>query len=199
MKTLAVIVAGGAALRLGGEIKAFLDIGGRSILDREAEVLRGIADEVVINANEGRGAFEAAGFEVIEDELKTVRTPLAGLHRSLMHAQDKGFDAVLTVPSDTPFLPDDLGERLKQAWKAHAAVAESGDQIHFLTGLWASSLLEALDRAIDRDGLFRVQDWVRLAGAAVVTWPDRPYDPFLNINTPDDLTEARRIAAEFGL
>ncbi|MFN0194711.1 MAG: molybdenum cofactor guanylyltransferase [Aestuariivirga sp.] len=199
MKMLAVIVAGGSASRLGGETKAFIDMGGRNVLDREVKVLLGIADEVVINANLGRETFEAAGYEVIEDLLKTVRTPLAGLHRSLMYARDEGFDAVLTVPSDTPFLPGDLGARLKQAWEGRAAVVASGNRTHFLTGLWAVKLFEILDAAIVRDGLLRVQDWVKLSNAAVVSWPDQPYDPFFNINTPDDLAEAQRIAAEFGL
>lgn len=199
MRTLAAIVAGGVASRLGRETKCFLDVGGRSVLDREAQVLRGFADEIVINANAGREAFEKAGYSVIEDHLRAVRTPLAGLHQSLMHARDNGFEAVLTVPSDAPFLPGDLGNRLREAWEGRAAVAASGDRIHFLTGLWAADLYEKLDAAILRDGLARVQDWVKLADAAVMTWPDRPYDPFFNINTPEDLGEARRIAAEFGL
>jgi molybdopterin-guanine dinucleotide biosynthesis protein A len=199
MKTLGVIVAGGAASRMGGETKCFLDIGGRSVLDREAKTLRVFAGDVVINANAGREAFEKAGYEVIEDDLETLRTPLAGLHRSLMFARDRGFDAVLTAPSDTPFLPGDLGERLKQAWKGHAAVAASGSRTHFLTGLWTANLFAKLDAAIKREDLRRVQDWVKLADAAVVRWPDQPYDSFFNINTPDDLGEARRIAAEFGL
>jgi molybdopterin-guanine dinucleotide biosynthesis protein A len=32
-----------------------------------------------------------------------------------------------------------------------------------------------------------------------VSWPVEPYDPFFNINTPEDLAEARRIAEEFQL
>jgi molybdopterin-guanine dinucleotide biosynthesis protein A len=43
----------------------------------------------------------------------------------------------------------------------------------------------------------RMQDWVERARAVVVDWPVEPYDPFFNVNTPDDLAEAGRIAAEF--
>jgi molybdopterin-guanine dinucleotide biosynthesis protein A len=199
MKTLAVIIAGGMASRLGGETKALLGIRARTILDREAGVLRGFAATVVINANAGREVFKAAGYEVIEDHLQSLRTPLAGLHRSLMFAREQGFDAVLTAPSDTPFLPADLGERLKAAWKDRAAVAASGNRTHFLTGLWSASLFEKLDAAMESNGLHRVQDWVKLADAAVVTWPDLPYDPFFNVNTPADLTNARRMAEEYDL
>jgi molybdopterin-guanine dinucleotide biosynthesis protein A len=199
MRTLGVIVAGGVASRLGGEMKSLVDVGGRSIFDRETAVLRTMTDQIAINANTGRETFEAAGYEVIEDQLKSLRTPLAGLHRGLMFARGNGFDAALTAPSDAPFLPNDLGERLKDAWNGRAAVAMSGNRTHYLTGMWAADLIETLDHAIARDGLFRVQDFVRLAGAAVVSWPVEPYDPFFNINTPEDLAEARRIAEEFQL
>ena len=45
----------------------------------------------------------------------------------------------------------------------------------------------------------RMQDWVKMCGAAIVEWPTEPYDPFFNVNTPEELAEAERIAAEFGL
>jgi molybdenum cofactor guanylyltransferase len=45
----------------------------------------------------------------------------------------------------------------------------------------------------------RLQAWAKQCGAAVVEWPDAPYDPFFNVNTRQELAEAERIAAEFGL
>ena len=114
-----------------------------------------------------------------------------------MHwAKTGGFDWLLTVPSDTPFLPRDLISKLA-ATAQPAAIAASGGQDHFLTGLWSTTLCDTLDDAITKEKLFRVKDWATRAKAATVAWSVIPFDPFFNVNTPEDLAEARRIAAEF--
>jgi molybdopterin-guanine dinucleotide biosynthesis protein A len=79
-------------------------------------------------------------------------------------------------------LPPDLRARL--ATQA-PAVAASGGQTHYLTGLWPVSLRQALEAALV-SGLRRVQDFVALAEAKSVEWPVIPRDPFANINTPED-------------
>ena len=33
-----------------------------------------------------------------------------------------------------------------------------------------------------------------MLGSAAASWPDEPMDPFLNINTPDDLLRAEGVA-----
>ena len=125
-------------------------------------------------------------------------TPLAGVHTALIHARDAGFDAVLTTPSDVPFLPGDLVQRLATASRG-AAIAASGGQQHYLTGLWSPALLHEIERAMAAPQLPRLQDWARMCDAAVVDWPAKPYDPFFNVNAPEELAEAERIAAEFTL
>jgi molybdopterin-guanine dinucleotide biosynthesis protein A len=61
------------------------------------------------------------------------------------------------------------------------------------------SLCEDLQHfLIDLNGK-RAGDWVARQQSAIVEWPDKPFDPFFNVNTPKDLAEANRIAAEFGL
>ena len=77
-------------------------------------------------------------------------------------------------------------------------MAASAGQAHYLTGLWSIALLPTLEAALDRALLPRLQDWTAMCNAAVVDWPAMPYDPFFNVNTPGELAEAERIAAEFG-
>ena len=48
-----------------------------------------------------------------------------------------------------------------------------------------------------QEGLVRVKDWVQRCQAVSVAWPVGPLDPFFNVNTPEDLRSARRIAAGF--
>jgi molybdenum cofactor guanylyltransferase len=181
MKILGCIVAGGKSRRMGGDEKAFAEVGGKRIIDRTIERIAPQVDELVINSNAGPARYP---LRVIPDMLIDVQTPLAGIHAALVYA--KGFDAVLTLPSDAPFLPVDLVARLKPP-----SITASNGQSHYLTGLWPIGG--------DVSGLVRVQDFARRLNAAIVEWPVLPYDPFFNVNTPEDLAEARRVAVEFGL
>ena len=197
MTVCAVIVAGGRSSRMGRD-KAFESVRGRSIISRVITSIEGQVSAIAINANDGGQAFAAAGLPIISDLRRDIRSPLAGLHAALVHADAQGYEAVLTVPCDVPFLPADLVARLNAA-NQRAAVAESAGQQHWLTGLWSTTLLPDLTRAMDMPGAPRLQDWARMCKAAAVTWPGEPYDPFFNVNTPEELAEAEQIAAEFQL
>ena len=196
MKTAAVIIAGGRSSRMGRE-KAFELVGRETILARTVGRLLPQALQLAINANGEAARFRETGLMVLPDLRGDEATPLAGLHTALSFAAREGFDAVLTVPSDCPFLPPDLVERLA-ARRLPAAVAASGGQPHFVTGLWASALLPQLAAFLGQPRPRRLQDWARESGAAAVAWPVEPYDPFFNVNTPEDLAEANRVAAQSG-
>jgi molybdopterin-guanine dinucleotide biosynthesis protein A len=197
MRTLGVIVAGGRSSRMGRE-KAAETLRGRTILSRIMSVLTPQVETILINANGDASRFSIAGLSVVADLRQEVGTPLAGLHTALSLGRAEGYDAVLTVPSDAPFLPSDLVARLVAAERP-AAIAASGGQAHYLTGLWSPGLLGKIEHALAQARLPRLQDWVRDCEAAIVAWPSNPYDPFFNVNTPEELAEAEQIAAEFGL
>lgn len=197
MSIAAVIIAGGRSSRMGRE-KALESVGGIAILSRIISRIRPQVADIVINANGPAERFREMGLRIIPDIHSDVGTPLAGLHTALSIANDEGFSAVLTVPSDCPFLPDDLVKRLSSL-NAPAAIAASGGQAHFVTGLWHPMLLKQMAGALDRPRPPRLKDWAVEAGAATVEWPVQTFDPFFNVNTPEDLAEANRIAAEFGV
>ena len=179
-----------------GREKALELLRSRSIVDWIAARLSAQVDTIVLNVNGETGRFAQSRLPIINDLHSDIGTPLAGLHAALAFANGNGFDAVLTVPSDVPFLPADLLERLLAA-NREAAIAASGGQSHYLTGLWSSTLLPAIEHSVQKPPTPRMQDWCRTCSAAIVEWPITPYDPFFNINTPKELAEAERIAAEF--
>jgi len=72
------------------------------------------------------------------------------------------------------------------------AIAASGGQAHYLTGLWPVDLLPLMDLEL-KDGLQRVKDWAAIAKARAVEWPVTRSDPFANLNTPEQFTAAARI------
>ena len=193
MRIAGAIIAGGRSSRMGQE-KAFVLLDGKPLVSHVIARIAAQTEEVFINANGDPARFAGFRRSVVPDPARGTGTPLAGLQACLQQAAAEHFDAVLTVPSDAPFLPADLVRRLSDS-KAHAAIARSGGQDHFLTGLWSVGLCETLDKAIVQDGLVRVQDWARHCRAVSVEWPAKPHDPFFNVNTPEDLAEARRIAS----
>jgi molybdenum cofactor guanylyltransferase len=193
MRVLGVIIAGGTSSRMGQE-KAFVELAGVALIARVMSRIRFQVDEIVINANGDLGRFSHLGVDAIADRITHMGTPLAGLHAALAHAQHHGFDAVLTVASDQPFLPLDLVEKLEEAGReTGAAVGASGGQIHYLTGLWSAALAPELEKQMIH-GMVRAQDFVHHVSTATVDWETVPHDPFLNVNTIQDLEVAAGIA-----
>jgi molybdopterin-guanine dinucleotide biosynthesis protein A len=194
MTIIGAIIAGGQSSRMGGHEKAFLELDSKPIILHVIEQFEPQVDQLVINANGEPTRFAEFGLDVVPDVLKHLTTPLAGLHATFQFAKDIGGDVLVTVPSDTPFLPFDLVARLVEiAPSGGAAIASSGGQDHYIIGAWKTELLDDLDRAIAKDGLFRVKDWAHRALAQKVEWPVEPYDPFFNVNTPEDLLRAHHI------
>ena len=190
MRIAGAIIAGGRSSRMDGNEKLFLELGNARLLDRLLARLSCQTDCAIINANGDPSRF--AGFTVVPDIRTDISTPLAGLHAVLSWSLDRNFDAVLSVPSDAPFLPYDLLARLRDHGPA---IAASGGQEHYLTGFWPVTLAPVMVQAVN-SGIYRVKDWAKLTKARIVEWQVLPHDPFFNINTPEDLAEARRIAAQ---
>jgi molybdenum cofactor guanylyltransferase len=194
MKVIGAIIAGGQSRRMGGREKAFLELDSKPVILHVIEQFEPQVDQLVINANGEPARFSEFGLEVVPDILTSLTTPLAGLHAALRFAKSVEADVLVTVPSDTPFLPFDLAAKLLENPTANgAAIASSGGQDHYIIGTWNKELLDDLERAIAKDGLFRVKDWAQRALAQKVEWPVEPYDPFFNVNTPEDLLQAEQI------
>ena len=192
MKILGAIIAGGQSLRMGAREKGFLNLAGKPILAHLIERVAPQVDQLVISANGDPARFTQFDLTVVPDVMTSLTTPLAGLHAALGFAKRIGAEMLITVPSDTPFLPADLVKRLLENG-GNAAIAASGDQEHYIVGAWKTELLGDLGVAIAQDNLFRVKDWVQRISAQVVAWPTGPLDPFFNVNTPEDLQHAEVI------
>ena len=187
MNILGAIIAGGKSKRMGAE-KAFVKLGPKALIVRVIDRLIPQVEDIVINANGDTKRFEFLEFDIIPDIETEVDTPLAGIHSALTYADEEGYDAVVTVPSDSPFLPHDLVRKLAGT---KAAFANSKGQDHYLTGFWPVTLLANLHNEIHNSN--RVQDWVFKINATKVNWRADDYDPFMNINTPADMTAALKI------
>lgn len=197
--TIGAILAGGLARRLGGGDKTLRTIGGQTVLARLAERLMPQTRALIINANDDPGRFAEFGLPVVADSLPGHPGPLAGVLAALEWTarSDPAVAWVLTAPGDAPFLPRDLLARLHAERRRHNAdfaCAASLGRTHPIVALWPVAVRDALRRAMMEDGMRKVDAFTGRGTEAVVEWSATPVDPFFNVNTPDDLTEANRLA-----
>ena len=177
---------------MGGGDKGLLPLGPGTVIGRVIDRIAPQVGSLAINANGDADRFSRFGRPVLPDPVPDYPGPLAGIWAALDWALAQGAGWVVTVPSDTPFVPGDLVPRLLFAAQAGAAVviAATGDRIHPTSGLWSVSLRDDLAASLAR-GERKVRDFTERHGAVVVTFDPRPPDPFFNINTPADLERAR--------
>jgi molybdopterin-guanine dinucleotide biosynthesis protein A len=199
--TLGLVLAGGLARRMGGGDKALLNIGREAILDRVLARLKPHCTTVVLNANGDPTRFTRFGLPVVSDDIPDFAGPLAGILAGLdWAAANASVEWVASVPGDCPFVPRDLVPRLhaaRLAAGAPLACAKSGEWRHPVAGLWPVSLRADLRRALTNEGLHKIEVWTGRHGVGLAEWPDRPVDPFFNVNRPEDLAQAERIAAQY--
>jgi molybdenum cofactor guanylyltransferase len=200
--TLGLVLAGGLARRMGGGDKALIEIGGVPILDRVLVRLKPQCTGVILNANGDPRRFAAYNLPVIPDDVAGFAGPLAGILAALdwAAANMPAIEWVISAPGDSPFLPQDLVDRLHAARIAEnrmLACATSGGWRNPVVGLWPVSLRADLRHALVKEDQRKVDAWTARHGIATAAWPDQPVDPFFNVNTPDDHARAEALAQQF--
>ena len=200
IETFGLVLAGGLARRMGGGDKALIRIGDETILQRALARLTPQVGGVVLNANGDPARFASFGLPVVADSVPDFAGPLAGILAGLdwVAANQPGIEWIVSVPGDCPFLPSDLVTRLHDARTAEGkplACAHSGDWRHPVVALWQVALREDLRRALTVEDLRKIEVWTARHGVALADWPTEPVDPFFNVNTPEDVAMATRLAA----
>jgi molybdopterin-guanine dinucleotide biosynthesis protein A len=97
---------------------------------------------------------------------------------------------MVTVPCDSPFLPEDLVKRLNAALDAddaQLAVARTGDQPHPVFCLMRTNVAESL-RAFLATGQRKIDFWYASLAVTEVDFGDE-LEAFRNINTPEELAQ----------
>ena len=185
-----IVLAGGQGRRMGNVDKGLQLLDGRPLVGWVLNRLVPQVDEVLINANRNRDVYATFGHRVIEDRIGGFAGPLAGLHIGLSEARHA---LIISVPCDTPFLPEDLVARLLAPLKdenVDLSVAKTGMQPHPVICLTRKRLLPHLAAFLDNGGR-KVDAWYSTLNIAQVAFDYQPR-AFSNINTPEQLHAIER-------
>lgn len=193
------ILAGGLARRMGGGDKGLIELAGRPVLDHVIDRFGTQVGSVVLNANGDPGRFAGYGLPVMPDTVDGFAGPLAGVLAGLSWAAENAPDAdwVATAATDTPFFPTDFVNRLLAAIEDHGsemACAASDGRNHPVFGLWPVRLKDDLQSALVDEDIRKVDVWTARHKLIAVEFTACGFDPFFNVNRPDDVPEAERIA-----
>lgn len=186
-----LILAGGLATRMGQIDKGLQAFRGEPLVQHCLRRLRPQVATVMINANRHLEQYRSYGVPVFSDLRPDFAGPLAGLQAGLSHCQTPW---LLSIPCDSPFLPDDLAERLLQAATQDATLiavaatrqpeAAAALQMQPVFALIHISLLDSLGEYLN-DDQHKLGRWIHQHRPALVPFEDS--DAFLNFNTLQEL------------
>lgn len=185
MQVTGLVLAGGMGRRMGGADKGLVLFQGRPMVAHVLQRLAPQVDEILLNANREIEAYRQFGHSVVSDTITGFAGPLAGLHAGMLHAANP---LIAMTPCDSPFLPEDLVNRLKQALLSHGAdvaVVRTGNWQQPVFSLCRTALLPDLTRFLEEGGR-KVDRWYAGLDTVEVAFDDQA-DAFANINTREDL------------
>ena len=86
-----------------------------------------------------------------------------------------------------------LNAAAAEASGAEIVTARSARRAHHVVALWSVELAAELRAALVGRGVRRVESFTSGRKTIQVDWPVGDYDPFFNVNTPEDLARAEAI------
>jgi molybdopterin-guanine dinucleotide biosynthesis protein A len=180
-----------------GEDKALKTFLGRPLIQRVAERLSPIADEVIVTTNRPE-EYAFLNLPLFPD-LKPGRGALGGLYTAIASAKHP---IVAVVACDMPFASPPLLEaasKLLMEEEADVVIPKSDEGYEPLHALYRrETCLPAIEASIDADQ-WKVIAWFPKVKVRVLTLEEiKQYDPsglaFWNVNTPEEFSKAETIA-----
>ena len=184
------ILAGGYSKRFGKN-KAFVEIGGKKLIERIIDIFRPIFDDILIVSNSPE-EYEFTGCPVIRDALP-VKGPLVGIYSALLASKNK---YIFISACDMPFINPGLIGYMIEKKKGYDIIVPSFEE----------KKLEPLHAIYSKTCLPYIKNKISIHEKRVISfYPDLlvyklkkdeiiKYDPqflsFYNINTNEDFKKS---------
>lgn len=195
------VLAGGLSTRMGEQEKSLMDLNGKPLVYHVINRFKPMVSSLIINANGDPSRFDKFRLQVIADTVEGFAGPLAGILAAMAwyRKNQPEISHVLAVAGDSPYFPIDLRDRLLcSASESNSLVALAffKGQRHPTFGLWSVDLHDSLYEFLVDEGNRKIMLFVERKGYARYDFSDgwqEDYDPFFNVNTPEELCEAQAI------
>ena len=183
-----VILAGGRAIRMGGEDKGLVLLRDRPMIQWGLDRLSPQVSTILISANRNIAQYAVFGYPIVADTAADFQGPLAGIAAALSQADTPW---LVSVPCDSPLIPLDLVGRLHDQvvrGGARVGAAHDGQRLQPVFTLIHRDLLDDLVSYL-QGGERKIDRWLERHAFRSVDFSDRE-EMFLNVNTPVDLQAA---------
>ena len=182
----AIILAGGQSNRMNGKDKGLMLLAGKPLYQHVIDRIEPQVNLVMINCNRHADLYSSLGYFVFCDDLKGFLGPLSGIYSGLLRSTT---DWNLFVSCDTPFLPEDLIDRLAKFTATHQAIYPfDGENDHPTILLIHKNIIPQLKKYLD-NGDRKLMLFLKQINAIAVDFSENP-SGFTNINTLDMLEKA---------
>ena len=184
----AVILAGGRALRMGGEDKGLVLLCDRPMIQWVLDRLSPQVTKILISANRNKAQYAELGYRIVADNANDFQGPLAGIAAALAQTDTPW---LVSVPCDSPLIPLDLIGRLHDQVVrrgARAGAAHDGKRLQPVFTFVHRDLFADLDAYLQGGGR-KIDRWLERHAFRSVDFSDRK-EMFLNVNSPVDLQVA---------
>lgn len=200
MTVVGVLLAGGLSRRMGGGDKNLMRLDNRPILEHVIERVRGQVGDLILNANGDPDRFAAYDLPVVADVIEGYAGPLAGILTGMEWAAENAPSCswIASFPTDAPFLPTDLVQKLMQAIDANGAdmaCAVSNERTHPPIAIWPVALRDVLRKSMIDEDMRKIDKWTARYSIVHVPFENFGIDPFFNVNRPENLEEAEQFLA----
>jgi len=169
---------------MGGEDKGLITLQDKPMIDYIIAALKPQVGNLIINANRNPERYSAYGLPVVADILGDYFGPLVGMATG-MDVTDQPY--IVTVPCDSPFIPNMLVETLYRTLhdkQAEISVAHDGARMQPVFALLRCELLPSLLAYLEAGGR-KIDTWYSQHHTALADFSGSP-DTFMNLNTPED-------------
>ena len=185
-------MAGGKSARMGFN-KAFIEFGGKRLIEATVDCLAGLFPEVLIIAND-LALYAYLGVKIVPDLIPNAGS-LGGIYTGLSAA---AHPKCFFVACDMPFLNADLiGLLVSEAEGWDVVVPRVAGELQPMHAVYARSCLPFIKEAIDVGMLKIARFFPKVKVNTIEESALRAVDPSLlglmNINTPLELEEAEAI------
>jgi molybdenum cofactor guanylyltransferase len=199
MKVSAIILCGGKERRFGGRNKAFVSVGGRNVIDRVIETLCLLSEQIIlVTSPEKDIPLSQDNIKVVRDEFPG-KGPLGGTYTGLLAADS---EYAVVVGCDMPFLNVKILTYMVDIANGFDIVVPrmSGRLFEPLHGVYAKRCVLKMKTHLEAGFLSITPILSEFKVRYLEKEEYLPLDPkmlsFFNINYPEDLERANRIAAQ---